>query len=148
MARFDCGYTGRLFEEEVLGTLHISWSRENYVPFDRAVALAIAHQNWNPSDPSSRLANDLHSEVALSLGLEDWQELHLFSSVNSPLDYFHGVDGFFEFRGRVVTFDVTTNCHKLSAKANFVLHPDDFEENRPVVARMIARALMVERRYR
>lgn len=140
------GYTGRLFEEEVLGVLKVSWSREDYVPFNKALALARTHQNWNPSDPSSRPANDLHSEVALALELEDWQELRLYSSVNSPLDYFHGVDGFFEFRGQVVTIDVTTNSRKVTAKADFVIHPADLDENRPVVAKMIARALQAERR--
>src|SRR3989344_3849196 len=140
------GYTGRLFEEEVLGVLKISWRRDVYVPFNEALSLARVHQNWNPSDPSSRPANDLHSEVALALELEDWQELRLYSSVNSPLDYFHGVDGFFEFQGQVITIDVTTNSRKVTAKADFVIHPTDLDENRPVVAKMIARALQTERR--
>lgn len=146
------GYTGRLFEEEVLGALHITWSRGRFVPFVEALRLAQINQSWDPSDPNLRVANDLHAEVALALGLDDWRELRLFSAVNSPLDFFHGVDGWFEFRGRVVTMDVTTNPHKLSAKADFIIRPEDLgPEARPSTARLIAKAftrtLTAERRY-
>lgn len=151
MSCLAIGYTGRLFEEEVLGTLHIVWSRERYVPFVEALRLAKVNQSWDPSDPSLRVANDLHAEVALALGLDDWRELRLFSAVNSPLDFFHGVDGWFEFRGRVVTMDVTVNRRKLSAKADLVIRPDDLElavmsATARLVAKALTRALMAERR--
>ncbi|MEK7621833.1 MAG: hypothetical protein AAB415_01510 [Patescibacteria group bacterium] len=146
MSHLGVGYTGHLFEEEVLGTGWASWDLRNYVPFDEALTLVRSHQNWNPSDPTTRRANDLHAEVALALELENWQELCFFSALKSPLDFFHGVDGFFEFRGRVVTIDLTTNPHKDRAKARFVLHPADLAEDRPATAKMIARALLAERR--
>ena len=145
MSRIDTGITGHLFEEEVLGVLFVSWSCEDYISFDQALAQAKASQNWDPRDPSSRLANDLHAEVALALGLNDWRELRLYSSVGTPLDHFHGVDGFFEFCGRVVTIDLTVG-HKEFAKADFVFHPLDLEEHRQTTASAIARALMRERR--
>jgi hypothetical protein len=58
--------------------------------------------------------------------------------VRSALDVFHGVDGFFEFRGVVVTIDVTINPNKVCGKADLVVSGDDFEDL-PALAARIAR---------
>jgi hypothetical protein len=59
-----------------------------------------------------------------------------YTAVGSALDYFHGVDGYFEFRGVVVTIDVTINSEKTSAKADLVVHPDDLKNIRVLAARI------------
>ena len=117
------GYTGRLFEEEVLGHCGGSWS--GYMTYHQSLDFVKNNQIWDPTDPSSRTANDLHSHVALELGLEDWSELKFYSALKTPLDLFHGVDGFFEFRGTVVTIDVTININKQKYKADLIFHPSD-----------------------
>lgn len=110
------GYTGHLMESETLGELsHLE--RENfYVPFRRAMAWVEEHQPFDPTDPGPRFANDVHALVAEKLGIEDLNEVKFFTAVGSPLDHFHGIDGFFRIKTRgkefVVTLDVTINPAK------------------------------------
>src|SRR6185369_4444565 len=85
------------------------------------------NQPCDPSDPDPRCANDLHALIAEKLGLDDFSELKLYTAVGSPLDFWHGIDGFFEFRGHVLTIDLTVNSHKDSGKANMIVHPDDLD---------------------
>src|SRR3990167_10601589 len=121
------GYTGRLFEEEVLLRCHFSW--KGYVPFRESVRLVEANQPWDPADPSTRGASDLHTQVAMALELEDWGELRLFSALKTPLDVFHGIDAFFEWRGRVVTLDLTSNQKKDEYKADLMIRPEDSDDD-------------------
>lgn len=99
----NCGYTGRLFEYEVLAVCQAPWDGHSYVPFQKALRLVKTHQPWDPTDPSTRAGEDLHCQVALALGLEDFSELSFFSALGSPLDLFHGIDAVFEWKGRVMT---------------------------------------------
>lgn len=135
------GYTGRLYEREVLGSCKVAWDGKSYVAYDEALHGVIEGQPWDPRDPTPRAASDLHASIALALGIEDWSKLGLFTAVGSPLDFFHGIDGFIAYRGRYVTFDVTTNPHKDEAKADFVVTEDDL--NQPdLIARLIASKLI------
>jgi len=121
------GYTGRLFEEEVLGRCRGHW--DGYMDWKQSLMYASTHQpkGWDPTDPSRDDANDLHAFVAMELGIEDWSQLGLFSAVGTPFDQFHGVDGFFVFQGTVVTIDVTLNPHKDDWKSDLIVHPNDLE---------------------
>ena len=119
-------YTGRLFEEEVLGEIHVSWN--GYMTYRDSVKYVKEHQEWDPTDPDTDKANDLHALVAIDLDLEDFDELKLYNALNTPMDYFHGVDCFFEFLGEIVTIDLTINPEKIFYKADLVVHPDDLEE--------------------
>lgn len=138
------GYTGRLFEEEFFAVCQGPWwDGHSYVPFRKALWLVETHQpeGWNPSEPSTRAARDLHCQVAIALDLEDFAELSLFTALHSPLDLFHGTDGVIEWRGKVVTVDLTTNPHKDSYKADIILHPedegDDWREAGVKIARLL-----------
>ena len=137
----NTGYTGKLFEGEVLGECKVAW--DGYMSYKGSMELVRENQPWDPSDPESRVANDLHASVAITAGIEDFEELKLFTALGTPLDYFHGVDAWFEFRGSVLTVDVTTNRHKDEYKADMVIHLDDLdEENLSETAARIA-ALLV-----
>ncbi len=138
MSRSD-GYTGRLFEEEVLLKCHFSW--KGYIPFRESVRLVEANQPWNPADPSTRGASDLHTQVAMALELENWDELRLFSALRTPLDIFHGVDAFFEWQGRVVTLDLTCNQKKDGYKADLMIRPEDSDDDWNRVGHSIATLL-------
>lgn len=105
--------TGRQFEKEFLG--HCLWHWQGNVPFEKALNRVKESQPWDPTDPgleANSLANNLHAYVCLELGLEDWSQVALYTAIGSPLDRWHGVDGFFEFKGEVVTIDVTTDPRK------------------------------------
>lgn len=134
------GYTGRLFEEEVLEICLFRWEQgQAYVPFRKSMRLVMMCQPWDPSDPSTRAGNDLHCQVAMALGLEEWAELRFFSALGSPLDRWHGIDGLFEWRGKVVTIDLTCDHGKEVYKADVIIHPEDFEDQGQQIAQEIAR---------
>ncbi len=124
------GYTGRLFEEEILGRCRGEWNGEAFWTFQSSIRFAAKNQprGWDPTDPPLRSANDLHASVALALGLDNWEELRLFSAIGTPADLFYGTDGFFVFRGKVVTLDVTINPHKEDWKADVVVHERELHD--------------------
>jgi hypothetical protein len=130
------GITGHLLEAEVFGDVIVAWSGTmEYVPYRQAMRRCREHQpkSWDPTDPSTRAGSDLYASVALMLeafvGQFDWGELKLFSSIGSPLDFFHGVDGWFEFRGRIVTVDITANRYKEGGyKADAILLLEDGDD--------------------
>lgn len=116
------GYTGKLLEEEILGhCLHIG---EGYLSYQKSMKAVKNSQPGDPSDPKSRVAGDLFSHVAIALELEDWKQLKLYTAIGSSLDHFHSVDAFFEFKGHVVTFDLTMETSKDEYGADFILQYD------------------------
>ena len=138
------GYTGKLFEQEVLATCQVSWDGHSYVPFQKALRLVRENQPWDPTDPSKRAGEDLHAQVAIALELDDFSELSFLSALGTPLDFFHGIDALFEWRGRVVTIDLTTNPHKDSYKADLIIRPEDGDDQWQSVAIEIANCLRIK----
>lgn len=124
--------TGHLFEYEVLGVAAKFVTREDikYIPYRQALQQAKQKQvkEWDPTDPPTSVANDLHAMVALKLGIDNWSELKLFSSIGQALDRFHGVDAFFEHRGNVCTIDLTLK-DKGGYKADMEVTPRDLEKD-------------------
>ncbi|MSR85606.1 hypothetical protein EXS71_04205 [Candidatus Uhrbacteria bacterium] len=119
------------------------------MPYSQAMmawSLVRNHQPWNPAEPEG-WAGDLHSEVAIALGLENWAELCLFSAAGSALDW-HGMDAWFEFYGVRVTLDVTANPSKFNGyKADVIVTPVAIEnaDERRDLAATIAEELMSKR---
>jgi hypothetical protein len=124
------GNTGRIFESEILSTLPDTWRKEGF--FDEAKSYEWVRQNqtWNPSDPTNKIANELHYKVAEQLGLDDVNELKFYSALGSPLDYFYGVDAFFEIGNSTFTLDLSINPHKKEAKADMVVHEEVLDDEK------------------
>lgn len=116
-------YTGKLLEQEILLQTKAKWDGE-YVSFQRSMEMVKESQSWDPTDPSSVAGNDLHALIVEELE-EDYSSVKLFSALESPLDFFHGVDAFVEWRNAVVTIDITANPCKDSYKADIILYIDD-----------------------
>jgi len=114
---------GKFFEGAVLGRCFGKW--DGYMTFKKAMEAVKLGQPGDPTDPEQRTANDLHALVCEELGLEDYSKLQFFTAVESPLDYYHGVDGWFEFSGKVVTIDVTLNPKKELPKADIIILGED-----------------------
>lgn len=53
------------------------------------------------------------------------ENVPVYTAVYSAFDIFHGVDGFVEVKGVVVTFDVTLDPRKVTAKADVVYYAQD-----------------------
>lgn len=74
-------------------------------------------EDFEPSEPKTKFAYDLHATIADKLNLENFEDLEYYTSVETHLDNC-GVDAFFKFKyqdekGREkfirVCFDITTN---------------------------------------
>lgn len=136
------GLTGRLFEWSVLGNpLATPENLRGYMPYNRAMTLAKNLAVWDPTDPAPRQANNLHFYVCEALGVEDYSQVRFYSALGTPLDFYHGVDCWVEFGGRVVTIDLTANIHKDHHKADVVVHPEDLEDEGKRLASYIANLL-------
>src|SRR4051812_45780948 len=121
MKSFEGGYTGRMFEGEILPRLSDEWRRQGYFNEEKSYKWVKEHQIWDPSDPTNKTANDLHYKVAEKLGLDNVGELKFYSALNSPLDYHYGIDAFFEVGNDRCTIDLSINPHKEIAKADMVI---------------------------
>ena len=120
------GYTGRLLEGEFLPP--VSQTSATYMPYREALRYAMDRQprGWRPTDPPSRLANDFQYLISDGLGT-DPSRVELYTAVGSPLDRYHGVDGWVVYGSKRVTFDVTLNPHKDSYKADVIVRPTQLE---------------------
>ncbi len=74
-------------------------------------------EDFEPSEPKTKFAYDLHATIAENLDLEDFEDLEYYTAVNTHLDNC-GVDAFFKFKNKSeqgekqpirVCFDITTN---------------------------------------
>lgn len=138
---------GRKFESEVLGITHTKSELEQYKTFpdyldlDRSIQQQIV-RNWqklehayqvggnghNPYEPIHGRTFDLWRVVSnslLDIGEEPEVLLYLAVGKNS-LDFHHGVDFFFWWKGVYVTVDLTTKPNKRQ-KADFLFLPEDLE---------------------
>lgn len=136
MSKFESAYTGRLMEEEALGSPDrekidvLNNPERTYLTYRQAMEAVKKMQPFDPSDPDPPFANDLHTTVAERLGLADYSQLGFFTALGSHLDFFHGVDAFFELRpekGRKieVTLDITKNPLKDVGRADVLISMPD-----------------------
>ncbi len=105
------GYTGGIFEREVLGQCRVR--SQGYLTFQAAMEEVMRNQPHAPHDPPGEIGR-FRSVVARKMKVAGFNpdHLHLFTAVGSTLDQFHGVDGFFVFHGITVTVDTTINDSK------------------------------------
>ncbi|MDQ2932828.1 MAG: hypothetical protein M3Q80_00415 [bacterium] len=136
----NSGETGHIVEEEILGTCHVQWDGKMYHRYMESMELARKCQSGDPSAPILDGARKLHVAVATQMKISDRRSLQLYSAVGTPLDRFHGVDGWFEFQGVVITFDLTLSTQKDVAKADVVIHAQELEDNFEFAARDVADA--------
>lgn len=153
-------YTGREYELDFLGEIRSTPAfkealakagadpRTGYLPYKTAMDLARRFQPWpDPTNPQKEFLRDFRIEVADRLKLTPGQErkLKVFTAVRSPLDVFHGVDGFIEFEPkpgatRFVTFDLSLNPKKEGGhKADLVITeeiPDPSEDEDGYLSRI------------
>lgn len=96
---------------------------KKYVGYDDAMSLARGFQPGDPTNPSADFLRELRLSVLEKLGIEDEGQAELISaytSVGTPLDVFHGVDGFIvvshEGYDIPITFDATLRREKLEER--------------------------------
>jgi hypothetical protein len=141
-------YTGRLFEFDFCGKVvdchkggaeYQPWySSMNLIRnrFSREVDKNPAH--WDISDPDG-LCSNLFYYVATALQVNNMEELKVFPAFGSAFDIYHGIDLFFEYRGKFCTIDLSCNPNKDSYKADVMICPEDELEE---IAAEIANVLL------
>jgi hypothetical protein len=152
--------TGRIFENATLGpykhgkdypaaikqliAAHKDRAeKEGWTPYNETINLLRAHYKGDVLKPEKRFAEDLRIEIIDALleilphgnkyvdQISD--SVRFYSSVETGLDYFHGVDAWIEVvgdNGEIVTFsiDVTTDPNKRSAKADIVINQEAMKD--------------------
>ncbi len=111
-------YTGKMFEADVLGECVVRWDGQ-YVSFRKSMEMA---RNSQPRQ-IGWVGIQLQKSVSEILGCS----AQLFTSINTPLDRFHGIDGWFEVGNGTLTLDLSLNPHKDSYKADLIVSEDDVE---------------------
>ncbi len=115
------GATGGIVEEELFGKSNferanrIESSDYKYANMRISFEVLKNLQPFDKTDPTPDFANTVHYHVFEGLGL-DAEDLRFFTAVKSPLDRFHGIDGWFEIGDegdpKRVTVDITMNPNK------------------------------------
>ena len=135
------GYTGKILEHDYFGQsispstdvlkfLH-EFGRSTpdgkvYLPFNKSIELIKKFYTQDPRNPSKPVAKDLFQVLLKKLKLENPQDFRFYSAIDTPLDTFHGIDGFFEYGDIRLAIDLTANPKKENEEDNpgvdFVLH--------------------------
>ena len=132
-------YSGRMFEWEVFGNPTMNDEHDHSKKkslFDSIMEVKQNQGDWDPTDPNTRFANDLHALVADKMGLDDYSNLKFFKALGGGLDHHWGADGFFEIGDNRVFVDLTLRNKGL--KDTVEIHPDD---NLDEIATIIAEQL-------
>lgn len=109
---------GADLENALLGKASVAPTEKiDYLPFAEAVQFAKDHQPELTSRSKELIT--LRNKVAESAANKD-EPVRFFTAVGTPLDVYHGVDGFFEQNGRIATVDVSMR-EKEDFKADVLL---------------------------
>lgn len=144
--------TGNLFEWQFIGEVDTN-SREyqkelrrlqeeaaqkgatqGHIPYEKALELAKRFQPFDPTHPNKPFARDIRIsllDLMINKGLitdseEDQDRIKFYTAVKTPLDTFHSVDAFVEFKDLddkkyLVTFDLTLNPHKKEHRSDIIV---------------------------
>ena len=142
------GYTGHLFEWEVLGECKVRAS--GYLRFRAAVEEVLSNQPHAPHNPPGEIGTFRRAvAVGISERGVDPDQLRLYTAVCSTLDIYHHIEGFFFFEGVIVTMDTTINPNKdqESCRARILVTGEDAINGYKDVAVEIARCFERARNF-
>jgi hypothetical protein len=103
---------------------------DTYQPFNEALQYVHEHQP-SPLERRSHSIKNLRSKIA-SLCHNEFEPVKFYTAVDTPLDTYHGVDGFFEQGHRIVTVDISMR-EKEAFKADVLLIASLDEDGRVVI---------------
>lgn len=132
------GYTGHLFEEEVFGRCKAV--HKGYMQWREAAEVVRKNQPARMAEKAAKLQAEVRKQIGSAA-------VQFYTAVRSTLDQKHGVDGFFELVGTIVTVDLTMNDKKDCCKADLLVVPEELEDLR-VLAGRIAREILSKQRRR
>ena len=146
------GQTGNLFEWQHIGEIDTKTpeyqkelkklqeaaaeegAKNGFVPFEKALELARKFQPFDPTHPNKPFARDIRIsllDLMINKGLiteteENQDSVKFYTAIKTPLDTFHGIDGFIEFKDKdgkkySATFDLTLNSKKQGYKSDIIV---------------------------
>lgn len=152
-------YSGRMYERDVLGPCQATEEgfevfkkiaeERDYVSYEESMELIRCYSAPDPTNPEKPFAKELRLAIIESLGITDdsvADRVKFYSSVGTPFDKLHGVDGWVEFdpgeeeEPIVVTMDVTLDRTKDEHKADVIVRsvPDPSENEDQFLALVYA----------
>jgi len=97
----------------------------------------------DPVNPQAPLLRDIKEALIDQMDLSDKEadELKLYTAVDTPLDYLHGTDAFVEYKGKIVSIDITKKTSDIGKKADVIITdelptPDDPATEDEYIARV------------
>ncbi|KKT27812.1 MAG: hypothetical protein A3G02_02450 [Candidatus Yanofskybacteria bacterium RIFCSPLOWO2_12_FULL_44_13b] len=125
------GMTGKIVEQELFGkSLYERETKELFPDYSyadklRCLDIIKKHQPSSPTNPQREFAHHVRSRVCILLGV-DQKIVRFYTAVDSPLDQFHQVDGWFEIKFRgvniLVTVDLTSRPEKDKTRSDIIFH--------------------------
>jgi hypothetical protein len=118
----DPNESGYIWEEQVFRVSSKMFAKPVYLSWQDAVSDAIERQKdlrWNPTKPRTSVGKEMFECVQSYLPKYLADKLQFFCAIGTALDWYHGVDGFFEIDGFLVTIDLVYS-EKQQAKADIL----------------------------
>jgi len=146
------GQTGNLFEWQFIGEVDtktreyqkelqrlqeaatLKGGMRGHIPYEEAVELAKKFQPYDPTHPNKPFARDVRislldlmiNKKLITDSEEDQDRVKFYTAVKTPLDTFHSVDAFIEFKDSkgkkfLTTFDLTLNPHKKEHRSDIIV---------------------------
>jgi len=135
------GLTGKLLESDYFGP-SVRISAESikflkdfgrpaqrggvYLPREKSIEYVRKFYAQDPHNPQKPIAQELFRALLKKLSIKDAEKLSFYSAIDTPLDFFHGTDGFFELDNVRLALDLTANLNKdedENFNVDFVLYP-------------------------
>lgn len=145
--------TGNIFEWQFIGevdTTNREYQKElfrlqeeaaqkgatnRHIPYDKAMELARKFQPFDPTHPNKPFARDIRislldlmiNKKLITNSEEDQDRVKFYTAVKTPLDLFHGVDAFIEYKDidnkrYPVTLDLTLTKSKRVYRSDVVIN--------------------------
>ncbi len=134
-------HAGHVWERDVFfidSTFLRNHHKPAYLDLDVAIQKVKHMQNqmaWNPKRPHTDWGKKIFQEVFQYL---PDNSLEMYCALGTTLDYYHGIDGFFSWRGRIATFDLTIRKKKVDIKADAFITPQKWQ----IACRKLAEKLL------
>ena len=127
---------GRVYEKRFfgrLGAVHRPKFVARRTSFCKTVGL-YKQKGWD-TEPRTVYAKALLAEVRTHFTRSLASKIGLYCSLGTPLDYWHGIDGFIELERSIVTLDLTTREDKMEVKADILVPEAIFSDPEKFVAK-------------
>ena len=110
--------SGSEFEKTIFGECKWKKSISNYIPKRECVKKII--EKGESDEPTIKF-------IIKKASSRLKKPVRAYSALGSPLDWWHGIDGFFICSNHIITADATLNKNKVEKKADIMIRMIDIE---------------------